>query len=79
MKIMVRAAFAAVGIASIGLAYADGDAPQANARSTEIAGVTAAQPPASSIAKLYALRARLVEIVDPDVIAVLADPCLPPS
>jgi hypothetical protein len=78
MKIMLRAALAAVGIASIGAAYADGDAPRANARSTEITGVTA-QPPASSVAKLHALRARLAEIVDPDVVAVLADPSLPPS
>ena len=45
MKIMLRAAFAALSIASIGTAYADGgDGPIANTQFTEIPGVIAQAP-----------------------------------
>lgn len=45
MKIMLRAAFAALGIASIGTAYADGgDGAIANTQFTEIPGVIAQAP-----------------------------------
>jgi hypothetical protein len=45
MKIMLRAAIAAISIASIGSAYADsGDGPTANTLFTEIPGVIAQAP-----------------------------------
>jgi hypothetical protein len=45
MKIMLRAAIAALSIASIGTAYAgDGDGPAANTQFTEIPGVIAQAP-----------------------------------
>ena len=45
MKIMLRAAIAALSIASIGPAFAgDGDVPQANTLFTELPGVIAQAP-----------------------------------
>jgi hypothetical protein len=45
MKIMLRAAIAALSIASIGPAFAGaGDVPQANTRFTELPGVIAQAP-----------------------------------
>jgi hypothetical protein len=75
MKIMVRAALAAWSIASIGSAHADGDVPH-NTVLPEIPGVTAQAPTpnAPDVAKLLALRAKLVDIVDADVVAALTDP-----